>query len=141
MFKTGENELTLPHLYSCTEQLLLLRSMLLREDGDVLQLGEGIPRAWLSTGRHVDVDSAPTDFGTVSYRIEAARDGVDRVHILPPSRHMPKEIRLHLRLPDGEAIESIQGTSRAGAAYSGNVITFHNLQQPIDIEVHFRKTA
>jgi hypothetical protein len=42
MIETGENHATLPHLYSCTEQLQLLRTLLLREDRDVLQIGEGI---------------------------------------------------------------------------------------------------
>jgi hypothetical protein len=142
MFKTGENELTLPHLYSCTEQLFLLRSMLLREDGDVLQLGEGIPRDWLSVGRHVAVDSAPTGFGNISYSIDVTRVGVDRVRILPPSRHPPTEIRLHLRMPNGAVVESIRRLSHtAGITYAGDVLTFRNLQQPVEVEAHFRKSA
>lgn len=141
MFKTGENELTLPHLYSCTEQLSLLRNMLVREDGDVLQIGEGIPRAWLTSGRHVRVEAAPTKFGIVSYRIEAAGNGVDRLRIVPPSRRPPNEIRFHLRTPDGRAIQSIDGSSPRGMTYSGDVITFRSLGTPIDVTVHFQKVA
>jgi hypothetical protein len=99
MIETGENHLTLPHLYSCTEQLQLLRTLLLREDQGVLQIGEGIPRAWLEPGKHVTVTSAPTEFGELSYRIDAEADGSMRVAIKPSFRHVPREIRLHLRNP------------------------------------------
>ena len=72
MIDTGENQYTLPHLYSCTEQLRLLRNLLLREDGDVLWIGQGIPREWLENGKHVAVNSATTTFGDVTYRIDVA---------------------------------------------------------------------
>ena len=41
--RTGENYWTLPHTYSNTQQLRLLRNMLLREDGDKLWIGQAIP--------------------------------------------------------------------------------------------------
>jgi hypothetical protein len=141
MFKTGENELTLPHLYSCTEQLSLLRDMLLREDGNTLQLGEGIPRAWLRSGHHIAVEGAPTKFGTVSYRIEATGDKVDHIRIVPPSRRPPNEIQLHLRAPDGPSIKSIEGGAQMGMTYLGDVITFRDLQKPIEITVYFEKAG
>ena len=59
MIQTGENDYTLPHLYSCTEQLRLLRNLLVREDGDILRLAQGIPRAWLEPGKHVAVTACP----------------------------------------------------------------------------------
>ncbi len=46
--RTGENYWTLPHTYSNTQQLRLLRNMLVREEGDRLWLGQAIPRAWLA---------------------------------------------------------------------------------------------
>lgn len=141
MFKTGENELTLPHLYSCTEQLFLLRSLLLREDGDVLQLGEGIPRQWLTAGRHVAVNSAPTVFGNVSYRIQMSSDGVGHIRIVPPSSRTPKEIRLHLRTPGARAVESVRGATHVQMTYLTDTITFHELRQPIEVEVRFKKSS
>ena len=41
MIKTGENHYTLPHLYSCTDQLRLLRNMLVREEGNALWIAQG----------------------------------------------------------------------------------------------------
>jgi hypothetical protein len=115
--------------------------MLLREDGNVLQIGEGIPRAWLSSGHHVTVEGAPTKFGPVSYSMETTRDGVDHIRIVPPSRRSPDEIRLHLRTPDGRAIKSIEGGAQTGMTYSGNVITFRALRTPIDVTIYFQKAA
>lgn len=141
MFRTGENELTLPHLYSCTEQLSLLRDMLLREEGNTLQLGEGIPRDWLRSGHHIAVEAAPTKFGTVSYRIEAIRDGVDHIRIVPPFRRPPNEIQLHLRAPGGPSIKSIEGGAQTGMTYLGDVITFRDLRKPIEFDVYFKKAG
>lgn len=139
MFKTGENELTLPHLYSCSEQLNLLRTMLLREDGDVLQIGEGIPRSWLALGQHVAVDSAPTLFGDVNYRIAISSDGVAMVRITPPVRRAPAEIVIHLRVPSMKPIESVQGASPKEFSYSGEAITFPNLKHSVEVKVRFQQ--
>jgi hypothetical protein len=139
MIRTGENELTLPHLFSCTQQLRLLRSMLLREDGDVLQIGEGTPRSWIQSGRSLAVTSAPTQFGETSYRIEGLQNGIVHVRIVPPSRRAPKEIRLHLRVPGNLAIESVKNTSHTAVSYDGEMITFHELRQPTEVYVRFKR--
>jgi len=36
-----------------------LRSLLVFEDGPILKLGSGIPRAWLAHGRHVSLSTWP----------------------------------------------------------------------------------
>ncbi len=63
---TGEPTPTTPHLYSGTQQLRLLRMMLLDEEGDELVIGRAVPRAWLAPGQHVTVQNAPTRFGARS---------------------------------------------------------------------------
>jgi hypothetical protein len=137
MIETGENHSTLPHLYSCTEQLQLLRTLLLREDHDVLQIGEGIPRAWLEPGKHVAVSSAPTEFGELSYRINAEADGSMSVAINPSFRHAPGEIRLHLRNPKHKAILSVHGSPKADTDYAGETITLRNVNLPMNLRVTF----
>lgn len=139
MIRTGENELTLPHLYSCTQQLKLLRSILLREDGDVLELGEGVPRAWLQSGENLTVTSAPTKFGEVSYSLVSLSAGTIHVRIVPPSRHVPKEIRLHLRVPGSLVIDSIHNTPNTDVDFAGETITFHDLRRPIEFQVHLKQ--
>ena len=58
---TGDNYLTLPHLYSSTQMLRLLRAMLLFQppfvDGassSVAHIARGTPRTWLEDGQRQD---------------------------------------------------------------------------------------
>ena len=76
---TGSNWPTLPHLYSNTQQLRLLREMILFESlersatlAGNLSCGFGVPRAWLASEAGVQLSDAPTIFGTasVSLRLE-----------------------------------------------------------------------
>jgi hypothetical protein len=71
----GSNAYTLPHLYSDTQQLRLLRDLLLFEEversvelGGNLSVGWGVPTQWLSEAA-VSLSSAPTLFGSVSLAI------------------------------------------------------------------------
>lgn len=135
---TGENHFTLPHLYSCTDQLRLLRNLLLREEGDVLWLGKSIPRAWLEAGKHVGVDAAPSEFGDVSYRIDSEADGSMRVRIDPPTRRPPSEIRLRLRPPSGRPIASVDSTPGVTFNVSGETVVFQTPKVPVDLRVRFK---
>ncbi|OJW25275.1 MAG: hypothetical protein BGO49_05395 [Planctomycetales bacterium 71-10] len=138
MIRTGENHYTLPHLYSCTEQLRLLRDLLVFEQGDALWLGKAAPRGWLEAGKHVAVESAPTEFGPVSYRVDAQADGSMRVRIDPPTRRPPAEIKLRLRHPEGRPIAAVETTPSAPPRVEGDVATFRDLKNPIDLVVRFR---
>jgi len=104
---TGEPMPTMPHLYSGTQQLRLLRMMLLHEQGDELVIGPAIPRAWLAAGQHVSVKGAPTRFGPVSFTIET--DAIEKqisVRLDPPQRRAPERIRLVVRHPSGKPIRA-----------------------------------
>jgi hypothetical protein len=142
MIQTGENQYTLPHLYSCTQQLRLLRAMLLREEGDSLILGQGIPRDWLAKGKHVAINKAPTTFGQVSYRIDPQADGSMKIHIEPPTRVALKEIRLYLRQPEKRDIASVQSAGAASGrgkiSHDKQTVTLSGATQPLDLIVKFR---
>ncbi|SIO40721.1 hypothetical protein SAMN05444166_4450 [Singulisphaera sp. GP187] len=145
MIKTGENHYTLPHLYSCTEQLRLLRNLLLREESstkpekNVLWLGQGIPRAWLEPGKHVAVTAAPTTYGDLSYRIDANADGTFRVHLDPPTRHAPAELKLRLRHPSGRPIASAKATPSTPLEICEETITLKDVKNPVDLLIQFRE--
>jgi hypothetical protein len=139
MIKTGENHYTLPHLYSCTDQLRLFRNMLLHEDENVLWIGQGIPRAWLEAGKHIAVKSAPTQFGEVSYRIDALSDEQMRVAIAPPSRRAPQEIRIQLRHPSKRKILSVSASPNEMVSFEGEIIVLKNLKTSLDLDVRFAK--
>jgi len=97
---TGANAATLPHLYSCTQQLQTLRMMLVREDGDTLIIGDATPRAWLADGKRIAVQQAPTWFGDVSFTIVSqVGEGRITVSMAPPAAVPAQVIRIRLRHP------------------------------------------
>lgn len=139
LYKTGDNHYTLPHTYSCTQQLRLLRNMLLREAGNDLVIGQGIPRAWLEPGKPIEITAAPTMFGPVSCRIESADSKTTRIKLDPPTRTAPHEIQFHLRHPQGLKVESVEVKSadQATAKADGEVIRLTNADGPVELEVKF----
>ena len=140
MISDGDNQYTLPHLYSCSEQLRLLRSLLVREDGNTLWLGQGIPRAWLEGGKKIVVKSAPTEFGEVSYTIAAGNKGMFHITLAPPTRITPGEICLCLRGERGASIRLLQSTPEIPLSHTADTITLPGLSQPVQLEVRMAAT-
>ncbi len=136
--RTGENYWTLPHTYSNTQQLRLLRNMLVREEGDRLWLGQAIPRAWLTAGKRVAVNAAPTLFGPVSFSITAQPDGTMQVHLDPPARSAPAEIRLRLRQPERLKIASVEAKGTGRVKFSGETLCLERPTNAMDINVRFK---
>ncbi|MGQ9651542.1 MAG: hypothetical protein ACUVXJ_15655, partial [Phycisphaerae bacterium] len=102
---TGEPTATTPHLYSGTQQLRLLRMMLLREEGKRLLIGHAIPQAWLEAGKRIEVRNAATAFGPLSFVIESDKDA-SRIHVKlePPAVRPPESIEIRLRHPAGRRL-------------------------------------
>jgi hypothetical protein len=137
--RTGLNEHTLPHLYSGTQQMLLLRNMLIREDGDQLWLGQAIPRPWMENGKEVRVENAPTLFGQTSYVMkstEAARRIT--VDLLPPMDSPPKSILLRLRQPESRAISGVTVNGAAWNDYAGETVTLKGLTGHTIVQVEYK---
>jgi hypothetical protein len=137
LYKTSDNHYTLPHTYSCTQQLRLLRYMLLREENGHLVIAQGIPSAWLEPSKRIEVTEAPTLFGPVSYRIEVEDSRSLRVHLVPPTRDAPKSIRIHLRHPHRLAIGHVESSGGADIDVDGEVVTLTNVTTPLDLRVVF----
>jgi hypothetical protein len=135
----GDNMHTLPHLYSNTQQLRLLRNMLLREVGDDLMIGQAIPRHWLGPGKRIDVMRAPTSFGPTSFTIGSEADkGRLTVLIEPPDRKTPRSIKVRLRHPERLPITGIDAKHVPEARFEGEVITLSNVREPIRVEVRYK---
>ena len=62
-----------PHGWSAAHYMLLLRDMLLREDGGKLLLLSCIPEGWLDDGKVIEVKDAPTYFGKVGFKVQSFR--------------------------------------------------------------------
>lgn len=136
---TGANYWTLPHLYSCTQQLRLLRNMLLREDGNTLRIGDAIPRAWLENGKKIVVRGAPTEFGDVSLSIASAvKSGRITVRLSPPTRSAPQAIRITLRHPTDAPIRSVRVDGKVWKGFTRDSVELTSMQKPVTLEVLYR---
>ena len=91
--------------------LQTLRALLVHETRDAegapvgLELGFATPRPWLRAGRRIAVRRAPTSFGPVSFSVEARTDTI-LATVDVPARPAPKLLKLRLRLPRGQLVES-----------------------------------
>jgi hypothetical protein len=94
--------------------LWLMRSMLVREEGDRLILAGSCPRAWLGGGESIEVERMPTHFGPVSYRL-TSHGGARRVtgSFQFGFRARPQRIRLRLRHPEGKVPSRVTINGRA----------------------------
>jgi pimeloyl-ACP methyl ester carboxylesterase len=88
-----------------------LRALLVHETRDAagapvgLDLAFATPRPWLDIGERVSVRRAPTSFGPVSFSIASRTDTILATVDLP-ARPAPKSVRLRLRLPRGQYVQS-----------------------------------
>lgn len=72
-----------PHGWTAAELFLFLRDALLREDGEALVLGSGVPEAWMQ--QPFSVRGLPTHFGAVSYSYDPATKSVLVTTEVPPA--------------------------------------------------------
>ncbi|MBM3471716.1 MAG: hypothetical protein FJX75_00415 [Armatimonadetes bacterium] len=136
--KSGENALTLPHTYSNTQQLFMLRTMLVRDEGNTLILCSGVPRPWLANGKRIEVEGAETAFGTVSFEVRSrVNQGEVSVSLTPPTRQAPKAIVLHLRHPQAKRIAEVTVNGRRWNGYDAETVTLSDVDRPCRIVVTF----
>jgi hypothetical protein len=83
-----------------------------REEGQGLILGGGVPRRWLDQGAPIELGAAPTAFGTLSLRIVPDHD--ERVHVEWQADWHDQAPAIEVRLP---------GFNRVNAAASDTVVT------------------
>jgi hypothetical protein len=96
-----------------------LRQLFVREEGDVLLLGQAIPREWLKANATCGIQRAKTYFGRVSllykggdHQITAQVDG--------PRRNPPKRIRLRFRTPGEKPIQEVRVDGRVQKLFGGD---------------------
>jgi hypothetical protein len=86
---------TIPHATGASNYALLLRHMLVHEDGDTLHLLPAVPDWWLGEGQEIRAQRLPTHFGEMSLIVRGKPSGVE-VDLTPPQRQPPRRIVLHL---------------------------------------------
>jgi hypothetical protein len=85
---------------------LLLRWMLVFEDmeKDRLYFGRAIPREWIAGGKPIGIESAPTRWGRVDYRLVRRDRQLVAIITLPAQGELPKELQVSFRLPAGTTL-------------------------------------
>lgn len=81
----------MPHNWTSAELVNLIRDIFVREEGDTLILGSGVPGQWLVPGARFGVENMPTDLGPVSYTVT-----VGECRELKLEYHGPDSYRLDL---------------------------------------------
>lgn len=86
---------TIPHVTGACNYAIMLRHMLVHEEGNDLHLLRAIPDWWLANGEQIRIGQLPTWFGNVSLIITGTDKGVE-VKFDGPDREKPARIILHL---------------------------------------------
>ncbi|HWQ54362.1 MAG TPA: hypothetical protein VN442_11805 [Bryobacteraceae bacterium] len=86
---------TIPHGTGASNYAIMLRHMLVHEDGEDLHLLSAVPDWWLGDGQEIRLERLPTHFGLMDLTIRGKSKGVE-VSLVSPKRNAPKRIVLHL---------------------------------------------
>jgi len=97
---TGRPARATPCAAASASYILLLRDMLVREDGDALHLCPCVPKQWLT--KPLTVENLPTTFGPLSFRA-TLEDGKLVVEPKLQARRQPKRLIVPAPLPRGAA--------------------------------------
>ncbi len=111
------------HLWTPAAIVRGLRDCMVMEQDDGLHLARGAARQWLGSGKQIGVEKAPTHFGEVSYHMTYDATG----HKVMGKVTFPRESSmrwsvLHIRLPEGLKVKSVDAKSGATIAYDGEAI-------------------
>jgi hypothetical protein len=94
---------TIPHVTGACNYAIMLRHMLVHEQGEELHLLKAVPDWWLEEGREIRLERVPTHFGEMAMTVRGTARGV-RVELTRPARQSPARILLHL--PSNRPLEA-----------------------------------
>ncbi len=86
---------TIPHCTGAANYAIMLRHMLVHEQGDELHLLPAVPDGWLAEGKEIRIERVPTHFGPIDMTVAGTPKGV-RVQFKGAFRQQPKRVVLHL---------------------------------------------
>jgi hypothetical protein len=106
-----------PHGWFAAEYRTLLRTMLVREEGNQLHLLSVVSPAWIGKGKTIAVRQAPTYFGPLDFTLTQPQEGVATLHLhtaftFPPAAivvHLPWFVDLKSASADGRPVRPAQG--------------------------------
>ena len=86
---------TIPHVTGACNYAIMLRHMLVHEQGNELHLLKAVPDWWLDDGEEIRLERLPTHFGEMAMTVCGADQGV-KIELDRPTRQTPTKIVLHL---------------------------------------------
>ncbi len=113
-----------PHGWFAAEYRTLLRTMLVREQGDQLHLLSALSPAWIGKGKTIAVRQAPTNFGSLAFTLDQPQNGEAVLHLdadfaNPPAQivvHLPWFMNLRSATADGKTVRPANGAISVPAA-------------------------
>ncbi len=86
---------TIPHVTGACNYAIMLRHMLVHEEGDELHLLKAVPDWWLNDGQRITIKRLPTHFGMMALTVHGTKEGV-KIAFDRPTRERPERLVLHL---------------------------------------------
>jgi hypothetical protein len=124
-----------PHVTGAANYALMLRHMLIHEEGEELQLLRAVPDWWLGDGEQIRIEHAPTHFGEMSLLARGTKEGVE-IKLEGPKREAPKRIVVWLprSRPLVGRLEGVEVVTRADQKqrwdFPGVVEMYRKLEKP-----------
>ncbi len=102
------------HLWTPVAVVRILRDMFVMENGDGLTLAPGTAREWLGSGKTVGISGACTHYGKISYQMQYDSTGSKVTGEISFDEHSSAAwATLHIRLPEGLKVKSVNPESKA----------------------------
>jgi hypothetical protein len=91
--------------------LMQTRHMLWMEDNDTLKLLAGVPRAWLQSGKFIDVQNAGSFFGHLSFKVSSHVDSgnIEATITCHDPQRKPRNVTIRLPHPLAQRPSAIEG--------------------------------
>jgi len=118
----------MPHGEACSNYIILLRNLLLHEEGNTLHIAPATPRRWMAQTKPFGAQDAPTYFGKVSFSIKpnSDRKTISADVKIGKGACPLKKVLLHLRTPGGRGLASVKINGKTWDSFDGDTIIIAN---------------
>jgi hypothetical protein len=117
-FGVGSHNI-LPDGAASAKTIELLRNMLIRESGEELYLLSAVSPEWLRPGKVIAAARAPSNFGPLSFQVQATTDAI-RLELAGPTRNPPTQILV--RIPWFFTLASATADGKPATVQAGHVV-------------------
>jgi len=131
----GQGTGDMPEAWGNANLVLLVRDMLLRDDGDQLHLLSGIPTGWIAPGESIGITDAPTTFGgKVSFQLSYTSSDEMQLHLESVVPGPSVAIRFPLR--DNQMIRAVTVNGKSEKPTARDTVTLTSAAHQATVIVH-----